>query len=175
MAYIDDLLVVGDKATTQPFLQQFQQHLELKHTSQLTKTTPLEFLGTTLELQDDGAIHLSFAPQYYNKILKAYNMDKCNPSTTPGNKKNRQLQLKRLTMNNTQCSGQLRDNSYESHNCKRTFHLLCSGTSRVQRTTHYKVSLAPKAQHNEQGQITVSLYSHADSDWALQYNKKEHK
>eukprot|EP00971_Amphidinium_carterae_P325548 6455881-Amphidinium_carterae.1 len=31
----------------------FQQHLELKHTSQLTKTTPLEFLGKTIELQDD--------------------------------------------------------------------------------------------------------------------------
>eukprot|EP00971_Amphidinium_carterae_P211779 4202414-Amphidinium_carterae.2 len=67
MAYVndvDDLLVVGDNATTQPFLQQFQQHLELKHTSQLTKSTPLEFLGKTTELQDDGTLHLSFAQQY---------------------------------------------------------------------------------------------------------------
>eukprot|EP00971_Amphidinium_carterae_P206997 4106867-Amphidinium_carterae.4 len=87
MAYVDDLLVVGDNATTQPFLQQIQQHLELKHRSQLTKTTPLEFLGKTIEMQDDGAIHLSLSPQYYNKILRAYTMDKCNPGTTPGNKK----------------------------------------------------------------------------------------
>eukprot|EP00971_Amphidinium_carterae_P243152 4828645-Amphidinium_carterae.4 len=87
MAYVDDLLVVGDNATTQPFIHQSQQHLELKHTSQLTKLTPLEFLGKTIELQDDGTIHFSFAPQYHHKILKAYNMDKCNPSTTPGNKK----------------------------------------------------------------------------------------
>eukprot|EP00971_Amphidinium_carterae_P011700 230249-Amphidinium_carterae.1 len=43
MAYVDDL---------QPFLQQFQQHLELKHTSQLTKSTPLEVLGKPIELQD---------------------------------------------------------------------------------------------------------------------------
>eukprot|EP00971_Amphidinium_carterae_P083348 1649624-Amphidinium_carterae.4 len=41
---MDNPLGVGDSATTQPFLQQFQQHLELKHTSQLTRTTPLEFL-----------------------------------------------------------------------------------------------------------------------------------
>eukprot|EP00971_Amphidinium_carterae_P240687 4778125-Amphidinium_carterae.1 len=88
MACVDDLLVVGDTATTQPFLQQFQQHLELKHTSQLTKTTPLELLGKTIELQDDGTIHLSFAQQYYNKILRAYNMDdKCNPPTTLDDKK----------------------------------------------------------------------------------------
>eukprot|EP00971_Amphidinium_carterae_P094824 1876410-Amphidinium_carterae.1 len=35
--------------------------LRLKHTSQLTKTTPLELPGKTIELQDDGTIHLSFA------------------------------------------------------------------------------------------------------------------
>eukprot|EP00971_Amphidinium_carterae_P348523 6490539-Amphidinium_carterae.1 len=48
MAYVDDLLVVGD-TVTQQFLQQFQQHfkrdLELKHTTQLTRSTSLEFLG----------------------------------------------------------------------------------------------------------------------------------
>eukprot|EP00971_Amphidinium_carterae_P027263 537174-Amphidinium_carterae.4 len=75
MAYVDNLLVVGDSATTQPFLQQFQQHLELKHTSQPTVTTPLEFLGKTIELQEDGTILLSFAQQYCNKILRMYNMD----------------------------------------------------------------------------------------------------
>eukprot|EP00971_Amphidinium_carterae_P263141 5220937-Amphidinium_carterae.2 len=36
MANVDDLLVVGDNMATQQFLQQFQQHLELKHTTQLT-------------------------------------------------------------------------------------------------------------------------------------------
>eukprot|EP00971_Amphidinium_carterae_P307764 6116873-Amphidinium_carterae.2 len=86
MAYVDGL-VVGNNTTTPQFLQQFQQHLELKHTSQLTTTTPLEFLGKTIELHQDVTIHLSFAPQYYHKILKTYTMDKCNPATTPGNKK----------------------------------------------------------------------------------------
>eukprot|EP00971_Amphidinium_carterae_P321130 6383213-Amphidinium_carterae.1 len=60
---------------TQQFLQQFQQHFELKHTTQLTKSTSLEFLGKTIELQDYGTIQSFFSAEYYNKILK------------PGNKK----------------------------------------------------------------------------------------
>eukprot|EP00971_Amphidinium_carterae_P058148 1150279-Amphidinium_carterae.1 len=77
MAYVDDLLVVGDTMATQQFLHQFQQHLELKHTTQLTRS--LEFLGKTIELQEDASIQLFFTPEYYNKILKPYNMEKCNP------------------------------------------------------------------------------------------------
>eukprot|EP00971_Amphidinium_carterae_P089883 1779508-Amphidinium_carterae.2 len=68
-------------SSTHPLLQQVQQYLELKHSSQLTKTTPLEFLRK-MQLQDDGTSHLSFAQQYYNKILRAYNMDKCNAYNT---------------------------------------------------------------------------------------------
>eukprot|EP00971_Amphidinium_carterae_P007849 155468-Amphidinium_carterae.1 len=66
---------------------QFQQHLELKRTTQLTRSTSLEFLGKTIELMDNGTINLSLSQQYYNKILKAYNLEKCKPSTVPGNKK----------------------------------------------------------------------------------------
>eukprot|EP00971_Amphidinium_carterae_P283333 5624950-Amphidinium_carterae.2 len=64
MAYVDDLLVVGDTMATQQFLQQFQQHLELTHTTQLTRSTSLEFLGKTIELQDDGTIQLFFSAEY---------------------------------------------------------------------------------------------------------------
>eukprot|EP00971_Amphidinium_carterae_P230263 4569783-Amphidinium_carterae.1 len=87
MAYVDDLLVVGDTMATQQFLQQFQQHLELKHATQLTRSTSLEFLGKTIELQNDGSIQLCFSTEYYNKSLKPYNMEKRNASTVPGNKK----------------------------------------------------------------------------------------
>eukprot|EP00971_Amphidinium_carterae_P250120 4965299-Amphidinium_carterae.1 len=85
MAYVDDLLEVGVTVTTQQFLQQFQQHLELKHTTQLTRSTSLEFLRETIELQDDGSIQLFFSTEYYNKILKPYNMEKCNSSTVSCN------------------------------------------------------------------------------------------
>eukprot|EP00971_Amphidinium_carterae_P350483 6491570-Amphidinium_carterae.3 len=36
---------------------------------------------------DSGTISLSFSPQYYNKILKAYSLEKCRASTVPSNKK----------------------------------------------------------------------------------------
>eukprot|EP00971_Amphidinium_carterae_P111076 2200204-Amphidinium_carterae.2 len=87
MAYVDDLLVVGNPSIVKPFLEQYKVRLELKHVSQLTIETPLEFLGKPIELQQDGAIQLSFSPQYYEKILHPYNMERCKASTTPGSKK----------------------------------------------------------------------------------------
>eukprot|EP00971_Amphidinium_carterae_P243240 4830316-Amphidinium_carterae.1 len=57
MVYVDDLLVVGNPLTVKPFLEQFKVKMELKHVSQLTSETPLEFLGKSIELQADGSIH----------------------------------------------------------------------------------------------------------------------
>eukprot|EP00971_Amphidinium_carterae_P135887 2692476-Amphidinium_carterae.1 len=141
MAFVDDLHVVGDNDTTRPFLQQFQQHLELKHT-------------------------ICFAQQYY-KILKAYDMDKCNPSTTPGNKK-------------PPIAAQLLDKVQHSKYRTAVGQLLWVSQLRadiavavkelsrhIKGTTHYKVTLAaPKVEHNEQGQIIVHIESSADSGWA---------
>eukprot|EP00971_Amphidinium_carterae_P084762 1677517-Amphidinium_carterae.1 len=64
MAYVDDLLVVGNPLTVKPFLflEQFKVKMELKHVSQLTIDKPLEFRGKSIELQPDGSIHLSFSP-----------------------------------------------------------------------------------------------------------------
>eukprot|EP00971_Amphidinium_carterae_P069788 1381080-Amphidinium_carterae.1 len=53
MAYVDDLLVVGNPMTLKPFLEQFKVKMELKHVSQLKPDTPLEFLGKSIELQQD--------------------------------------------------------------------------------------------------------------------------
>eukprot|EP00971_Amphidinium_carterae_P350971 6491834-Amphidinium_carterae.3 len=50
MAYVDDLLVVGNPSTVKPFLEHFKVRLELKHVSQLTLETPLR----------SWASHLSF-------------------------------------------------------------------------------------------------------------------
>eukprot|EP00971_Amphidinium_carterae_P117964 2336859-Amphidinium_carterae.5 len=36
----------------------------------------------------------------------------------------------------------------------------------IKGTTHYKVTLAPKVEHNDQGQIKVHIESRADRDWA---------
>eukprot|EP00971_Amphidinium_carterae_P271377 5385214-Amphidinium_carterae.1 len=61
MAYIDDLLVVGDTMATQQFLLLFQQHLELKHTTQLTNSTSLEVLQ-----QDPETVQHGEAQCFYN-------------------------------------------------------------------------------------------------------------
>eukprot|EP00971_Amphidinium_carterae_P126059 2497367-Amphidinium_carterae.2 len=53
----------------------------------LKARTTLEFLGKKIELMNNGTINLSFSPQYFNKILKMYNLEKCKPSTVQGNKK----------------------------------------------------------------------------------------
>eukprot|EP00971_Amphidinium_carterae_P247106 4907493-Amphidinium_carterae.4 len=56
MAYVDHLLVVaGDNTTTLPFLRQFQQYLEKKHT----------------QVNSQRQLHLSFlARQFYYKMTE---------------------------------------------------------------------------------------------------------
>eukprot|EP00971_Amphidinium_carterae_P115791 2293571-Amphidinium_carterae.1 len=68
MAYVDDLLAVGEIATTQPFLQQFQQHLELKVETHMPN--PLVICSTVLQ-QDSQSIQ-------YGQV---------QPNNNPGNKK----------------------------------------------------------------------------------------
>eukprot|EP00971_Amphidinium_carterae_P155955 3091764-Amphidinium_carterae.2 len=75
-------------------------------------------------------------------------MDKCNPSTTPGNKEppiaaqpldKEQHSMFRTAVGQLLWVSQLRvDISF-------------AVKEYIKGTTHYKVSLAPKAQHNEQG------------------------
>eukprot|EP00971_Amphidinium_carterae_P092842 1838411-Amphidinium_carterae.2 len=155
MAYVDNLLVVGDNVATQQFLQQLQQHLELKHTTHLTSSTPLEFLGNTIELMDNGTINLSFSARHYNKILKDYHLEMCNPSTVPGNKKPpiaaQPLDKEQHSMYNTLRSQQ---------------RSLAKPQAYSKGTIHYKVILAPKVVYNEKNEIVVNIASFADSDWA---------
>eukprot|EP00971_Amphidinium_carterae_P261402 5185703-Amphidinium_carterae.2 len=90
MAYEFDLLVVGNPATVKPFLEQFKlragaeamlatrqlRHLWSSWASQLSLS----------KMAQDGTIQLSLSPQYDGKILKPYNIVRCNASTTPGSK-----------------------------------------------------------------------------------------
>eukprot|EP00971_Amphidinium_carterae_P280648 5571520-Amphidinium_carterae.1 len=169
---------------TQQFLQQFQQHLELKHTTLLTRSTSLEFLGKTIELQDDGSRQLIFSPEYYNKILKPYKMEKCNASTIQGNKKppiaaqpvdKEQHSMFRTAVGQLLWVSQLRvDIAFAVKELSRALQqpdnedlknlkqlLRC-----IKGTIHYKVHLAPKIEYNEQQEIKVDIESFADSDWA---------
>eukprot|EP00971_Amphidinium_carterae_P141648 2806402-Amphidinium_carterae.3 len=151
MAYVDALLVVGDNTTT--------------------PTT----IPTTLGAEAHEPIDKDYITGYYNKILKAYNMDRCNPSTTPCNKKppiaaqpldKQQHSMYRTAVGQLIWVSQLRvdmafaikelsralqqpDNADRTSSCESSS---CSATSR-KGTTHYKVTLSPKVDHNEQGQI----------------------
>eukprot|EP00971_Amphidinium_carterae_P252288 5008788-Amphidinium_carterae.1 len=184
MAYVDDLFVVGDTMATQQCLQQFQQHFELKHTIQLTRSTSLEFLRKTIELQDDGTIQLFFLTEYYNKILKPYNMEKCNASTIPGNKKppiaaqppdKEQHSMFRTAVGQLLWVSQLRvDIAYAVKELSRALQQpdkedlknLKQLLRYIKGTIQYKVHLAPKVEHNEKLEIKVDIESFADSDWA---------
>eukprot|EP00971_Amphidinium_carterae_P124904 2474322-Amphidinium_carterae.1 len=184
MAYVDDLLVVGDTMATQQFLQQFQQHLELKHTTQFTRSTSLEFLGKTIELQDDGSIQLFFSTEYCNKILKPYKMEKCNASTVPGNKKppieaqpldKEQHSMFRTAVEQLLWVSQLRvDIAFAVKELSRALQQpdnedlknLKQLLRYIKGTLHYRVHLAPKVEHNDQHEIKVDIELFADSDWA---------
>eukprot|EP00971_Amphidinium_carterae_P348939 6490753-Amphidinium_carterae.3 len=171
MAYVDDLLVVGDCGATQQFLKQFQKHLELKHTTMLTRSTSLEFLGKTIELMDNGTINLCFSSQYFNKILKAYNLEKCKPSTVPGNKKPpiaaEPLDKEQHSMYRTAVGQLLWELSRslqqpDNEDLKNLKQLL----RYIKDAIHYKLTLSPKATYNAKNEIQVDIESFADSDTA---------
>eukprot|EP00971_Amphidinium_carterae_P000838 16416-Amphidinium_carterae.6 len=68
MAFVDDLLVVANPPSAKPFQEQLEVRLELKRVSQLTVETPLEFLGKSIEPQQDHR---------WDHAVR------CNASTTP--------------------------------------------------------------------------------------------
>eukprot|EP00971_Amphidinium_carterae_P307335 6107723-Amphidinium_carterae.1 len=133
---------------------------------------------------DNGTINLSFSAQYYNKILKAYNLEKCKPSTVPSNKKppiaaeplaKEQHSMYRTAVEQLLWVSQLRaDIAFAVKELKRSLQQpdnedlknLNQLLRYINGTIHYKVILAPKALYNEKNEIQVNIQSFADSDWA---------
>eukprot|EP00971_Amphidinium_carterae_P010909 215268-Amphidinium_carterae.1 len=94
-------------------------------------------------------------------------MEKCNSSTVPGNKKppigaqpldKEQHSMFRTAVGQLLWVSQLRvDISFAGRNSLLRY---------IEGTTHCRVSLAPKIEHNEQREIKVDIESFADSYWA---------
>eukprot|EP00971_Amphidinium_carterae_P299386 5948603-Amphidinium_carterae.1 len=184
MAYVDDLLVVGDNVATQQFLKQFQQHLELKHATQLTSSTPLEFLGKTIEWMDNGAINLTFSTQYFNKILKACSLEKCKPSAVQCSMKppiaaevldKEQHSMYKTAVGQLLWVSQLRaDIAFTVKKLSRSLQQPDNEDLKnrkqllryIEGTIHDKLTLAPKATYNVKNEIQVDIESFADSDRA---------
>eukprot|EP00971_Amphidinium_carterae_P199452 3958326-Amphidinium_carterae.1 len=165
MAYVDDRLVVGDNAATQQFVKQFQQHLELKHTTRLTRSTSLESLGKTIELMDNGTTKLSFSPQHFNKKppIAAEPLDKEQHSMYR-KAVGQLLWVSRLRADIAFAAKELsrslqQPDSEDLKNLKQLLRYIKS-------TIHCKLTLAPKAAYNAKNEIQVDVESFADSDWA---------
>ena len=74
LIYMDNVMIVGTSATTSDFLQKLSHQFSLKHTTQLTTSQDVRFLGKRLRLDQDGSISISFETSYYIHMLKPYNL-----------------------------------------------------------------------------------------------------
>eukprot|EP00971_Amphidinium_carterae_P063807 1262900-Amphidinium_carterae.2 len=178
MAYVDDLLRFYLLLET--VLQHNPSYTSFNNT--WSSDTQVNSQGqrhwSSLERQMSYKMTEQFtcAQQYYDKILRAYSMDECNPTTTSGNKKppiaaqpldKEQHSQYRTAVGQLPWVSQLRDDI--AFAVKELY---------IKGTAHYNVILAPKAEHNEQGQINVHIESSVGSDWAgcnTTLKKKEHK
>eukprot|EP00971_Amphidinium_carterae_P349310 6490955-Amphidinium_carterae.3 len=124
---------------------------------------------------DNGTINLSFSPQYFNKILKAYNLEKCKPSTVPGNKKpalaaepldKEQHSMYKTAVGQLLWVSQLRaDIAFAVKELSRSLQQpdnvdlknLKQLLRYIKGTIHYKLTLAPKASYNEKNEIRYRL------------------
>ena len=60
LAYVDDLIVIGEQNASSNFIKQLSNIFDLKHVSVLSQNQPLIFLGKKLVKNNDGSISISF-------------------------------------------------------------------------------------------------------------------
>ena len=90
LAYVDDLLIIGDDKLKRQFLEELQKELIVKITGELVEGTEHTFLGRRLHHCGDS-IDVCMSPSYVDKLLEMYNLSKCNPVATTGSSSLRQL------------------------------------------------------------------------------------
>eukprot|EP00971_Amphidinium_carterae_P173792 3445038-Amphidinium_carterae.1 len=140
MAYVDDLLVLGDNVATKQFLKQFQQHLELKHTTQLTRATPLEFLKQDNRVDGQWSNQPFLLDAVLQQALEGVQF----------------WEVQAINSARQQAVGQL---LWDLKNLKQLLRY-------IKDTIHYKLTLVPKATHNSKNERQVDIESFADSDCA---------
>ena len=83
MIHLDALLIVGDKLQQESFINQLSASISLKDITKLDAKTPLTFLNKTLEHhQQEHSISLHLPASYYMKLLKMYDMQKAEATST---------------------------------------------------------------------------------------------
>ena len=91
LAYIDDLLIVGDAKLKKEFIDALSKELLMKIIGELKPNTEHSFLGRKLRHNGDS-IDILMPKQYIENLLELYSMDKVkNPVNTTGS-----VSLKRI-------------------------------------------------------------------------------
>ena len=84
LAYVDDLLIVGDAELKKEFIDALSKELLVKITGELKPNTEHSFLGRKLRHNGDS-IDILMPKQYIEDLLELYSMDKVkNPVDTTG-------------------------------------------------------------------------------------------
>ena len=83
LCYVDDLLIFGDKKTTEFLFSELQKQLCLRSEGVLEPGTSISFLGRCITRREDS-IEMSMPTSYIDKMLEQLDMVKCRHAATPG-------------------------------------------------------------------------------------------
>ena len=83
LCYVDDLLIFGDKKTTEFLFSELQKQLCLRSEGVLEPGTSISFLGRCITRREDS-IEMSMPTSYIDKMLEQLDMLKCRHAATPG-------------------------------------------------------------------------------------------
>ena len=83
LAYVDDLLIVGDAKLKKEFIEALSKELLVKITGELRPNTEHSFLGRKLRHNGDS-IDILMPQKYIEDLLELYSMNKANSVNTTG-------------------------------------------------------------------------------------------
>ena len=83
LAYVDDLLIVGDANLKKEFIEALSKELLVKITGELKPNTEHSFLGRRLRNNGDS-IDVFMPKRYIDELLELYSMEKVNQVNTTG-------------------------------------------------------------------------------------------
>ena len=83
LAYVDDLLIVGDAKLKKEFIEALRKELLVKITGELRPNTEHSFLGRKLRHNGDS-IDILMPQKYIEDLLELYSMNKANSVNTTG-------------------------------------------------------------------------------------------
>ena len=83
LAYVDDLLIIGNPEKAKEFVEQLNKELLVKITGKLEPGTEHSFLGRRLRHNGDS-IDILMSQQYLDELLDLYKMSSANPVNTTG-------------------------------------------------------------------------------------------